>query len=290
MKLAGITTRAPHLVRALETLAQRAEYALAADKLLPELAGITVLVARKFTNDRTADGLLDAYYLTIGCISLAISQANIPHDAESELAFLLHHGAEQVFQTGFRHIKELAGLPCQAMTSNFDSAPFVQQRNVKALFSELCRADPNSTWTGDDLYRNALRSRRENQSMIDCAKWLRKNHYAGAVQDADLDANAVISIAVIFAITGDGRIVARTRQKEIENLIRRAREMKPDIEAGWNIFLEKVPPEYRPILRTRMDEYKHTLIKKILSKTSIKTIVTEIQNFHAGMEQEVDYD
>ncbi|MCX7192224.1 MAG: hypothetical protein NTY60_01115, partial [Proteobacteria bacterium] len=80
------------------------------------------------------------------------------------------------------------------------------------------------------------------------------------------------------------------RQKEIENLIRRAREMKPDIEAGWNVLLKKIPPEYQPILRQRMDEYKNTLIKKILSRTGIKTVVTEIQNYHAGLEQDVDYD
>ncbi|MCX7193110.1 MAG: hypothetical protein NTY60_05725, partial [Proteobacteria bacterium] len=254
MTLANITTRRPHLVRALETLARNQKPS--ADNLLEELAGITVLVAQKFTNDRTADGLLDAFYLTIGCTSLGISLANIPHDDEAELAFLLHHGAEQVFQAGFRHIKALAALPCQTMLSDFDNDPYIQQRNIKALFNELCRAEPDSAWTGDDLYNNELRSRHENQNTIDCAKWLRKSHYAGAVKDADLDANAVISIAVIFAITGDGRIVARTRQKEIENLIRRAREMKPDIEAGWNVLLKKIPPEYQPILRQRMDEYK----------------------------------
>lgn len=289
-KLASITTRPPHLVRALETLAQRADHGSVAEGLLQELAGITVLVARKYTNERTADGLLEAYYLTIGCVSLAISLANIPHDAESELTYLLHHGAEQVFQTGFRHIKELAGLPCQGMTSDFDRDPYIQQRNVKALFSELCRADPNSAWTGNDSYRNELLTRRENQKMIDCAKWLRKHHYAGAVKDTDLDANAVVSISVIFAIMGEGRIVARTGQKEIESLVRRAREATPDVEAGWSALLNKIPPEYRPIMRQRMDEYRNTLIRKILSKTGIKTIVTEIQNFHAGIEQDVDYD
>src|SRR5665647_1408575 len=98
MQLAHITKRPPHLVQALEALAQRAEHQEAAQSLIHELSGITVLVARKFTNDRTADGLLEAFYLTVGCISLGISQADIPEDSESRLSFLLHHGAEHVFQ------------------------------------------------------------------------------------------------------------------------------------------------------------------------------------------------
>lgn len=288
MKLASIETRQPHLVRVLETLALSPGEA--AETLLHELAGITVLVARKFTNDRTADGLLEAFYLTTGCVSLGISLANIPDSDESRLAFLLHHGAEQVFQAGFRHIKELAGLPCYTLVADFDHDPYIQQRNIKALFSELCHADPNSDWTGDDSYRNELLARRENQNIVECAKWLRKHHCAGAIKDIDLDANAVIAIAIIFAILGDGRIVARTGQKEIENLIRRARETPPDIEAGWRKLLDKVPPEYQPVLRSHMDEYKNTIVKKILSKTKIKTVVTEIQDCYAGTEQDVDYD
>ncbi|MDO8207947.1 MAG: hypothetical protein Q7T38_09055 [Gallionella sp.] len=289
MKLASIETRQPHLVQALQTLAQD-QGGEAAQTLLHELAGITVLVARKFTNDRTADGLLEAFYLTTGCVSLGISLANIPDSDESRLAFLLHHGAEQVFQIGFRHIKELASLPCYTMVADFDNDPYIQQRNIKALFSELCRADPNSAWTGDDNYRNELRARRENQNTVECAKWLRKNHYAGAIKDTDLDANAVIAIAIIFAILGDGRIVARTGQKEIEHLIRSARETQPDIEAGWRELLKKVPPEYQPVLSSQMDEYRNTIIRKILSKIKIKTVITEIQDCYAGTEQDVDYD
>src|ERR1035438_704839 len=149
MQLANITTRPPHLVQALEALAQRAEHQEVAQNLIQELSGITVLVAKKFTNDRTADGLLEAFYLTVGCISLGISQANIPESKEAKLSFLLHHGAEYVFQMGFRHIKELSGLPYDAFVSDFDNDPFVLQRNVKALFSEICRADPNSILAGD---------------------------------------------------------------------------------------------------------------------------------------------
>ena len=289
MKLAHITTRPPHLVQALEALAQRADHQEAAQALIRELSGITVLVAKKFTNDRMADGLLEAFYLTVGCISLGISQANIPEDNESKLSFLLHHGAEYVFQMGFRHIKELSGLPYHAFVSDFDSDPFVRQLNVKALFSEICRADPSSAWVGDDVYKKEWLDRKSNQSIVDCAKWLRKKHYAGPVKDADLDANAVIAIAVIFAILGDGRIVARTGQKEIESLIRRAREIRPDIEACWNEWLKSIPPEYQLMLRERMDEYRGTIVKKILSKASIKTVVTEMQNYYAGDELDVDY-
>lgn len=289
MQLSHITTRPPHLVQALEALAQRADHQEAAQALIHELSGITVLVAKKFTNDRMADGLLEAFYLTVGCISLGISQANIPEDGESRLSFLLHHGAEYVFQMGFRHIKELSGLPYHAFVSDFDSDPFVRQLNVKALFSEICRADPSSAWAGDDVYKKEWLDRKSNQSIVECAKWLRKKHYAGPVKDADLDANAVIAIAVIFATLGDGRIVARTGQKEIESLIRRARETRPDIEAGWNEWLKNIPPEYHPMLRERMDEYRDTIVKKILSKAGIKTVVTEMLNYYAGDELDVDY-
>jgi hypothetical protein len=191
---------------------------------------------------------------------------------------------------GFRHIKKLSSLPYAAFVSDFDRDPFIQQRNIKVLFSEICRADPNSTWTGDDVYKNELLDRKNNQNIIGCAEWLRKKHFAGPVKDSDLDANAVIAIAVIFAILGDGRIVARTGQKDIESMIHRARKMRPDIEAGWNELLKKTPPEYQPILHERMNEYSSTIVKKILSKTRIKTVITEIQNFYACSELDVVYD
>ncbi|ADL55233.1 hypothetical protein [Gallionella capsiferriformans] len=290
MKLASFTKRQPNLLAALVTLAQRIRSDAQADALIEDLSGITVLVAKKFTNERTAEGLQEALYLTMGCISLGLSQAEIPHNAESELNFLLEQGAEQVFQAGFRHIKTLALMPSQTMVTDFDNDPYIQQRNIKALFSELCRAEPNSHWRGDEDYRRELQVRSENQSIIDCAKWLRKNHFAGPVKDQELDANAVISISVIFAIAGDGRIVARTGQKEIENLIQRARKSMPDVNANWEKFLEQIPVAHQPWLSARMNEYRDTLVKKILSKTRIKTMVTEIQNYHAGLEQDVDYD
>lgn len=289
MKLAAFTTRPIPLVGALETLAQRANPDEAAHSLLHELAGITVLVARKFTNDRTADGLLEAFYLTLGCISLGMVQADIPDEDESKLAFLLQHGAEKLFQTGFRHIRELAELPSHTLMSDFDHDPVIRQRNIKALFVALCRADPGAAWAGDETYRNELRARRDNQVIIDCAKWLRKKHYAGPIKSSDLDANAVIDIAIMFAILNDGRIVARTGQREIENLIRRARATPTDIDAGWDALLTSAPGDYQVFLQARMDELRNTLIKKILSKTALKTVVTHIQRNFAGDEQEVDY-
>lgn len=290
MQLAHITTRPPHLTRVLEALAQRADHQEAAENLIKELSSITVLVARKFTNDRTADGMLEAFYLTVGCISLGIAQAGTPESGESNLSFLLQHGAEHVFQMGFRHIKELSSLPYLAYLSDFDRDPFEQQRNVKLLFSKICRAEPGSTWRGEDIYKNELLDRKKNQKTIGLALWLRKNHFAGPVRKSDLDANAVIAIAVIFAILGDGRIVARTGQKEIENMIHRAREVRPDIEAGWNELLKKTPLEFQPLLRERMDEYRSTIVKKILSKTSIKRVIIAIQESYAGDEAEVEYD
>jgi len=290
MQLAHLTARPPHLVQALEALAKRADNQEAAQTLLDELSGITVLVARKFTNERTADGLLDAFHLTVGCISLGISQANIPEDGDAQLAFLLHHGAEYVFQMGFRHIKELSGLPYTAFVSDFDNDPYIQQRDIKLLFAEICRADPAATWKGDDVYRHELQDRQHNQRIVACAKWLRQKHYAGPVNDPDLDANAVIAIAVIFAIAGDGPIVARAGQRDLETLVRGVRETMPDIEAGWNALLKKVPPHFHPILRERMDEYRNTIVKKIQSKTGMKTVITELMNFYGCSELLADYD
>ena len=289
MNITSYTARPPQLVQALEALALRAGNQDATDMLFHELSGITVLVAKKFTNDRTADGMVDAFHLTVGCISLAISQAGMADSNEARLSFLLQHGAEYVFQMGFRHIKELSALPYVAYISDFDNDAFIQQRNLKAIFIEICSADPASTWKGDAVYQNELLDRKRNQKLIDCAKWLRKNNFNRPVKDSELDANAVISIAVIFSISGDGRIVARTGQREIENLINRMRELRPDVEANWNDFLKKIPPEFQPLLRERMEELRGTIIKKILGKTRIKTVLTELQDQYAGSEQDIDY-
>ena len=289
MQLANLTTRLPHLVEVLETLAKQRDQQQAAQTLITELSDITVLVAKKFTNDRTADGILEAFYLTVGCLSLAISQANIPESGESRMNFLLHHGAEHVFQMGFRKIKELSGMPYDAYVSDFDTDPFIQQRNIKLLFSEICRADPVTSWSGVDIYTTEKLDRGRNQRLVECARWLRKNHFSGPVKSTDLDANAVISMTVIFAISGDGRIVARAGQKEIENLVHSVREKQPDIELCWDKLLKTVPVEFHPILRERMDQYKNTIIKKIQSKTRIKTVISEMQDYYVGNELDIDY-
>lgn len=290
MKLAHIASRPPHLVLALEVLARHADRREAAQDLIDELSGITVLVARKFTNEKTADGLLDAFHLTIGCISLGLGRANLADDGEAKLSFLLLHGAERVFQMGFRHIKELSALPYTAFVSDFDNDPFVQQRDIKVMFTEICRADPVSPWSGDEIYQREWQDRQHNLRLVACAQWLRKQHYAGPVRDPDLDANAVISIAVIFGIAGAAPIVARARQVDLEILIHGIRSSTPDIDANWGAWLKKVPAEFHPILRERMDEYRDTIVKKILSKSSIKSVITQIQNFYACNEQDIDYD
>lgn len=289
MNITSYTARPPQLVRALNALAQRTNNRETAAALFHELSGITVLVAKKFTNDRTADGMLEAFHLTVGCISLGISQAAIADSNEAGLSLLLQHGAEYVFQMGFRHIKELSALPYAAYISDFDNDAFIQQRNLKAIFLEICSADPVSTWTGDVIYQNELLDRQRNQKIIDCARWLRKHNSDGPVKDSELDASAVISIAVIFAISGDGRFVARTAQRGLEKLIEHAREVRPDVEANWKDFLKKIPQEYQPILRERMEDLKGTIVKKILSKTRIKAVLTEVQDHYAGSEQDIDY-
>lgn len=289
MNITSFTARPPQLVQALEALALRADNRDAADMLFHELSGITLLVAKKFTNDRTADGMLDAFHLTVGCISLGISQAGIADSNEVRLSFLLQHGAEHVFQMGFRHIKELSALPYVAYVSDFDNDAFIRQRNLKAIFLEICSADPVSTWKGDVVYQNELLDRKRNQRLIDCAKWLRKHNSDGPVKDSELDANAVISLAVIFAISGDGRIVARTGQRGIESLIEHTRETRPDVEACWKKFLKDIPPEFQPVLRERMEELRGTIVKKIFGKTRIKTVLTELQDHYAGSEQDIDY-
>lgn len=289
MQLAQFINRPADLVQALEALGARSENQEYAEILLEELTGMTVLVAQKFTNERTADGLLEAFYLTLGCVSLAINQANLPDGAEAKLTFLQHHGAEYVFQMGFRQIKELSSLPYVAFVSEFDQDPFVQQRNVKALFYEICRADPSISWNGGDTYRRECQERAHNQAVVECAKWLRKNHYTGPVVDADLDAHAVITLAIIFALYGDGRIVARTGQKEIESLIKRVRLNKPDVDFVWELFLSRVPDQFQALIRERMNEYHGTIIKKILSRTSLRAVLTEIQDCYASSEVEIDY-
>jgi hypothetical protein len=289
MQITSFATRPPHLIQTLEALAQRKDHIEIAQNLLDELSAITVLVAKKFTNDKTAEGIQEALSLTTGCISLGISQADIPDNKESMLNFLLQHGAEYVFQMGFRHIKALSSLPYVPFISDFDSDTFIQQRNIKALFFEICSAEPTATWTGDTTFSNELKDRKANQLIVSCAQWLRSRHCNGPIKDSDLDANAVIAITVIFAIKDGGKIVARTGQKEIESLVKYMRVTPPDFDANWKKLLKIVPSEFHSLLQERMESYRGTIIKKILSKAKLKTVITEIQDYYAGNELDIDY-
>ncbi|MBU0689316.1 MAG: hypothetical protein KJ850_07235 [Gammaproteobacteria bacterium] len=289
MNITSYTARTPQLVQALEALGQRADNQQAASILFDELCGINVLVAKKFTNDRTAEGIHDAFHLTVGCISLAISQADIADTNEAKLSFLLQHGAEYVFQMGFRHMKELSALPYTAYVSDFDNDPFVQQRNLKAIFMEICSADPASSWSGDAIFQNEMADRKRNQQYIDCGKWLRKHNAGGVVRDSEMDASAAMTVAVLFALYGDGRIVARTAQRPLENLIAHIRDTKPDVDASWNTFLKKIPPEFQPLLRERMEQLRDTIVKKLYGKTKAKTLLTTLQDQYIGSEQDIDY-
>ena len=289
MNITSYTARTPQLVQALEALGQRADNQEAASILFDELCGINVLVAKKFTNDRTAEGIHDAFHLTVGCISLAISQADIADTSEAKLSFLLQHGAEYVFQMGFRHMKELSALPYTAYVSDFDNDPFVQQRNLKAIFMEICSADPASNWSGDAIFQNEMVDRKRNQHIIDCGKWLRKHNAGGVVRDSEMDASAAMTVAVLFALYGDGRIVARTAQRPLENLIAHIRDTKPDVDASWNLFLKKIPPEFQPLLRERMEQLRDTIVKKLYGKTKAKTLLTTLQDQYIGSEQDIDY-
>jgi len=39
-----------------------------------------------------------------------------------------------------------------------------------------------------------------------------------------------------------------------------------------------------------MDQYKNTIVRMILSKTRIKTVITEIQNSYVSSELDVEYE
>ena len=289
MNIAIHTARPPQLVQALEALALRADNQDAADTLFHELSGITVLVAKKFTNDRTADGMLEAFHLTIGCISLAISQAGIADSNEARLSFLLRHGAEYVFQMGFRHIKELSALPYVAYVSDFDNDAFIQQRNLKAIFMEICSADPSRHGQAMRSIKMNCRTgsatRRSSIAQNGCARII-PTVLSKTPSLMPMPLSLLPSSLQFQAMAESSRAPDR---REIETLINRARESQPDVEANWNEFLKKIPPEFQPLLHERMEELRGTIIKKILGKTRIKTVLTELQDHYAGSEQDIDY-
>ena len=89
-----VIEKLPRLVRAIKLLAKEEpdEAAILAD----ELSGVTAMVAEKFTNDRTAEGIQRALLLSIGCVSLGLEHL-IQSEDEGDLDaldILVGEGAE----------------------------------------------------------------------------------------------------------------------------------------------------------------------------------------------------
>ena len=288
-----VIERLPRLIRAIKLLPSRAgnEEAVA---LADELSGITAMVAEKFTNDRTAEGIGRAQLLTIGGVSLGLE--HLLEDEEDDavgdqagLGLLLSEGAEVVFQQGFRLVRELSALPEDTLVGEYDKDPVYSQRRLKELFVDLCTADPGETWSGYERYLGQLQQRKSVQAIVRAAEWLRRHHWEGAVKDPDLNAEGVIALAVIFGIEGGGRIVARTGQKEFERFVQSVRTGKHDHEAGWARMLENIPAPHQRIIAERIDSYRNSLLlKHIGDNTPLKQLFVELENY-AGSEIDAEY-
>jgi hypothetical protein len=311
-----VVEQLPLLVRAMRKLPQMGE-GDDAEVLAEELAGITAMVAEKFTNDRTAEGIQRALLLTVGVVSLGLEQEaaqaasqdaaydDLFADDEDEeddepevalapdaaaLVWLIEHGAEQAFQTGFRLVRDLAALPEDSLVSEYDNDPVYSARRMKDLLVDLCSAEPTDNWTGWDRYRQELRQRKGVQAIVRTANWLRRHHSSGPVVDPDLNAEGVIAMAIIFAIEGGGQIVARAGQKEFERFVKAVRKNKPDFEAGWAQLLEKIPAQHQEVMRDRIATYRDscTVIQKIGTRAAMKTLLAEMENY-AGSELDAEY-
>jgi hypothetical protein len=262
--------------------------------LADELAGITAMVAEKFTNDRTAEGIQRAQLLTIGGMSLGLEYL-LEDETDDEVGdkaaagILISEGAELVFQQGFRLIRELAALPEDTLVGEYDTDPVYSQRRLKELFVDICTADPAETWSGYERYQAQLKQRQGVQAIVRAAQWLRRHHWEGPVQDPDLNAEGVIALAIVFGIEGGGRIVARTGQKEFERFIKTVRKNKPDVDAGWAALLEKIPAPHKAIIAERMGSYRNsTLLEHIGGTMPLAQLFVELENF-AGSEIDPEY-
>lgn len=279
----------PRLVRAIKLLADDVvlDDALA---LADELTGITAMVAEKFTNERTADGIQKALYLTVGAVSLGLDHALMHESDDAALEFLVEHGAEHAFQIGYRLVRDLSQLPEDALVGEYDQDPVYLQRRLRDLFVDICSADPNQNWNGYERYNVQLQQRKDVQAIVRLANWLRRHNERGPVSDTDLNAEGVIAVAIISAIEGGGRIVARTGQKEFERFVRAVRKNKPDFEEGWAALLAKVPVQHHPVLLDRIESYgRHSsVVQKILTRASMKSLFAELENY-AGSELDADY-
>ena len=288
--IAIVEERLPRVVRAIRVGATRPvddDIVILAD----ELAGITAMVAEKFTNDKTAEGIQRAFFLAIGGVSLGLEHALEHEGDEAALDFLIEHGAEHAFQAGFRLVKELSGLPEDSLVSEYDNDPVYMQRRLKELFVDLCYAVPTQNWSGYERYRRQLKERKGVQAIVRLASWLRRHHTGGPIVDPDLNAEGVIALAIIFAVEGGGRIVSRTGQKDFERLVKSVRANKPDFEAGWAALMAQVPAQHQAVMAERIDNYREhcTVLQKIRGRTAMKTMFAELENY-AGSELDADYD
>lgn len=283
----------PRLTRAIQQLARHPDDD-AAYTLADELTGITAMVAEKFTNDRTAEGIQKALQLTVGGVSLGLDHA-LPADGGADgdleaLDLLIEEGAEHAFQIGFRLIKELSALPEDSLVGEYDTDPVYAARRLRDLFVELCQTDPNQNWNGSERYEVMLKQRKDVQAIVRLANWLRRHHSEGPVSDTDLNAEGVIALAVIFAVEGGGRVMARTGQKEFERFVKSVRKNKPDFEEGWAALVAAVPVQHHPVLLDRIASYRETctVLQHIRGRTAMKTLFAELENY-AGSELDADY-
>ena len=288
-----VIERLPRLIRAIRLLAQHASADEAAG-LADELSGITAMVAEKFTNDRTAEGIQRAQLLTVGGMSLGLEYLleDEPDDEVGDKAaagILVSEGAEVVFQQGFRLVRELSALPEDSLVGEYDIDPVYSQRRLKELFVDLCTADPGESWSGYERYRSQLKQRKGVQAIVRAAQWLRRHHWEGPIKDPDINAEGVIALAIVFGADGSGRIVARTGQKGFQQFIQSVRKGKPDFGTGWAALLNAIPAPHKAIVAERIDSYRHgPLFKNIAGRTALKQLVVELENF-AGSELDPEY-
>jgi hypothetical protein len=287
-----VVEKLPRLIRAVRLLPDEAD-ADEAIGLADELASITAMVAEKFTNDRTAEGIQRALLLTVGGMSLGlehlVEQVSEADADSAALDILIADGAEYVFQTGFRLVRELAALPEDSLVGEYDNDPVYAGRRLKELFVDLCTADPADTWTGYERYLGQVRQRQGVQAIVRAAQWLRKHHYEGAIADPDLNAEGVIALAVIFAVEG-GTVVARAGQKDFERFVRSVRKNKPDYETGWAAFLAKIPAPHQGVIAERIGAYRThcTVLQSIRTKAPMTQLIAELENY-AGSELDTEY-
>jgi hypothetical protein len=288
-----VIEKLPRLIRAIRHLADSATPDEAAG-LADELAGITAMVAEKFTNDRTAEGIQRAQLLTVGGMSLGLEYL-LEEELDDEVGdkaaagILISEGAELVFQQGFRLIRELAALPEDTLVGEFDTDPVYAQRRLKELFVDICTADPGETWSGYERYQQQLKQREDVQAIVRAAQWLRRHHDEGPVKDPDLNAEGVIALAIVFGIEGQGRIVARTNHREFESFVKTVRRKKPDFDTGWAKLLENIPAPHHAIIANRIAIYRNSdILRDIAGSTPMQQLFVELENF-AGSELDAEY-